>query len=223
MKLKYYLRGLAVGILVTTVVLMIAGKGHGTTMTDDEVIARAKQLGMVMEDSKTGDKEDLFSGKDNKKEDTESTQSTEKQEQKTENKNDSNPPDENKQETTGSSENQTGQQQDAATQDQQQNADAGQNPDTQQNADSAQQSAQDSQDASAPEEPQYVEVIVSPGEYCRAVSEDLASKGLVSDSESFRKYMLEIKQDELISSGVYQIPVGASYEDIAQILISGNK
>ena len=103
MKLKYYLRGLAVGILVTTVVLMIAGKGHGTTMTDDEVIARAKQLGMVMEDSKTGDKEDLFSGKDNQKEDTESTQSTEKQEQKTENKNDSKPSDESKQETTGSS------------------------------------------------------------------------------------------------------------------------
>ena len=67
-----------------------------------------------------------------------------------------------------------------------------------------------------------MEITVSPGEYCRAVSEDLASKGLVSDSESFRKYMYEIRQDELIASGVYQIPVGASYEDIAKILISGN-
>ena len=103
MKLKYYLRGLAVGILVTTVVLMIAGKGHKTTMTDDEVIARAKQLGMVMEDSKTGTRDDLFSGKDTT-EDTESTQSTENSTQKTETKNDTSPDDAKKQENTGSTE-----------------------------------------------------------------------------------------------------------------------
>lgn len=46
MKLKYYLRGLGIGILVTTVILSLAGTGR-KNMTDEEVIKRAKELGMV--------------------------------------------------------------------------------------------------------------------------------------------------------------------------------
>lgn len=45
MKLKYYLRGLGIGILVTAVIMGIAsGKRK---MTDEEVRARARELGMV--------------------------------------------------------------------------------------------------------------------------------------------------------------------------------
>lgn len=54
MKLKYYLRGLGIGILVTTVILMIAFARHPKELTDAEVIARAKTLGMVMENKETG-------------------------------------------------------------------------------------------------------------------------------------------------------------------------
>ncbi len=46
MKLKYYLRGLGIGIAVTAAVLMLAG-GKKTSLTDEEIIARAKELGMV--------------------------------------------------------------------------------------------------------------------------------------------------------------------------------
>ena len=48
MKLKYYLRGLGIGIIVTTILLMIAFALHKPTMSDADIIARAKQLGMVM-------------------------------------------------------------------------------------------------------------------------------------------------------------------------------
>ena len=44
--MKYYLRGLGIGILVTTVILSLAGIGR-KNMTDEEVIKRAKELGMV--------------------------------------------------------------------------------------------------------------------------------------------------------------------------------
>ena len=56
MKLKYYLRGLGIGIIVTTVILMISFPGKEEKLTDEEIIARAKQLGMVMpeEDSPDG-------------------------------------------------------------------------------------------------------------------------------------------------------------------------
>ena len=46
MKLKYYLRGLGIGILTTTVILSLAGIGR-KNMTDEEVVKRAKELGMV--------------------------------------------------------------------------------------------------------------------------------------------------------------------------------
>lgn len=212
MKLKYYLRGLAVGILVTTVLLMVAGRGHKTAMSDNEIIARAKQLGMVMDKSQTGSKEDLFS-KDSQKENTENTEDSG---QVPVTKTDTSTGDDMNAQNTDGSNVQTQPGADTSQQDGQTD------PNVQQNTDAAQQSADNGQAAESQDAPQYVEVIVSPGEYCRAVSEDLASKGLVSDSESFRKYMFEIKQDELISSGVYQIPVGASYEEIAKILISGN-
>ncbi|MCI5741948.1 MAG: hypothetical protein SO445_10995 [Lachnospiraceae bacterium] len=57
MKLKYYLRGLGIGILITTIIFMIfirVDKNH--IMTDKEIMARAEELGMVMQeedDSKT--------------------------------------------------------------------------------------------------------------------------------------------------------------------------
>ena len=65
MKLKYYLRGLGIGIIVTTILLMIAFALHKPTMSDADIIARAKQLGMVMPE----DEEPL--------QDTETTESTE--------------------------------------------------------------------------------------------------------------------------------------------------
>lgn len=55
MKLKYYLRGLGIGILVSTIILMIAFARHPREMSDKEIISRAQELGMVMEQGKTGE------------------------------------------------------------------------------------------------------------------------------------------------------------------------
>ncbi len=47
MKLKYYLRGLGIGVLVTAIILHFI-LGDGTSpMTDEQVKARAKELGMT--------------------------------------------------------------------------------------------------------------------------------------------------------------------------------
>ena len=50
MKLKYYLRGLGIGIIITTIILMIANSGYKKELTDEEIIARAERLGMVMKE-----------------------------------------------------------------------------------------------------------------------------------------------------------------------------
>ncbi len=51
MKLKYYLRGLGIGMLVTAMILGIAG-GSGQRMSDAQIRARAYELGMVEGSSK---------------------------------------------------------------------------------------------------------------------------------------------------------------------------
>ena len=47
MKLKYYLRGLGIGIIVTTVILAVSFSKKEIKMSDEEIMARAAQLGMV--------------------------------------------------------------------------------------------------------------------------------------------------------------------------------
>ena len=67
MRLKYYLRGAGVGILVTTVILTIAFAVYKPSMSDEEIIKEATKLGMTFEEeeketkkkeTKTTDKEE---------------------------------------------------------------------------------------------------------------------------------------------------------------------
>ena len=52
MRLKYYLRGLGIGVLVTTIILTIAGN-KGNKISDEEIKRRAEKLGMVMKEEQT--------------------------------------------------------------------------------------------------------------------------------------------------------------------------
>lgn len=49
MKLRMYLRGLGIGLIVASIILSFAVTKKNTSMTDDEIKARAKELGMVEE------------------------------------------------------------------------------------------------------------------------------------------------------------------------------
>ena len=53
MKLKIYLRGLGIGIIVTALIMGIS-LGGKEEMTDEEVIARARELGMVESEADKG-------------------------------------------------------------------------------------------------------------------------------------------------------------------------
>lgn len=47
MKLKYYMRGLGIGIILTALILSISGNKE--RLSNDEIVSRAKNLGMVLE------------------------------------------------------------------------------------------------------------------------------------------------------------------------------
>ena len=46
MRLKYYLKGLGIGLIIASLLMGLATKGP-TTITDEEIKSRAKELGMV--------------------------------------------------------------------------------------------------------------------------------------------------------------------------------
>lgn len=61
---------------------------------------------------------------------------------------------------------------------------------------------------------------VADGEVCRTAAEKLLACGLIEDVDAFRKYMSAHDYDGLIREGTYRIPVGADADTIAKIIIA---
>ena len=163
MKFKYYLRGAGMGILFTTIVLMISFRIHGS-------------------DGRNNSDKDYYA------EESQATQKTEKQD--------------NLSESIQKPGDTTEAMDDGNAAD---ISDIGSETD---NAD-----ASDNTDAT-------VTIEVYSGEVCRGVAEDLQACGLVEDSEEFRLYMDQMGYDQKLRVGTYEIPRGASFEEIAQIIIN---
>ena len=53
MRLKYYLRGPGIGIIFATIIMMVAFHSHGSNISDDEVVQRAGELGMVWSETES--------------------------------------------------------------------------------------------------------------------------------------------------------------------------
>ena len=82
MKLRYFLRGLGAGIIFTAVVMGISGKAKEPVMlTDNEIMARARALGMVTKEEKI---EEELNGLLEGIEEKEKVEEDKKEEQKTE-------------------------------------------------------------------------------------------------------------------------------------------
>lgn len=74
MKLKYYMRGLGVGIILTTLIFMISGSKE--TLSDQEIMKRAAVLGMEMKEDKKEDLDKVLNEMDLTKAPTQSPDST---------------------------------------------------------------------------------------------------------------------------------------------------
>lgn len=84
MKLKYYLRGLGVGIVTTAIICSIANGMGKESLTTEQIIQKAQALGMVSQDDYDVVKNDLASAKKSisdlqNQEENESNTSTEEQ------------------------------------------------------------------------------------------------------------------------------------------------
>ncbi len=222
MKLKYYLRGLGIGILVTTIIMTIASPKKEASLSDEEIIARAAQLGMVMkEDADDGAAgNSLDENPENKVPEKETSVSPDQGAGDAQN-----PEGENPDQGAGDAQNPEGENPDQGAGDAQNPE--GENPDQgagepEGEADNQTQGADNTpegNDVSVPES--AYRLVIERGDVCRTVCERLAANNVINDAEAMRTYLFEIGYASSMSTGEYEIPYGLTMEQVADILKSG--
>ena len=217
MKLKYYLRGLAVGILVTTIILAISFSQTKKELSDQEVINRAKQLGMVMADS--GKIEDY-------REDTQTETGQSEQGETEENvTGDTQNGAEDNEGVTGDNGTVTGDNGTVTGDNGTVPGDIGTVTGDNEggigdNEGGTADNGTGTEDAGSDTEGKMVTFVISKGQFGRQISESLKKEGLVDDAEAFMKYLGETGKSEEILPGTYEIPMGSTYEEIVKILLA---
>ena len=204
-----YLRGLGLGMIVTALVLSFGVKSENKTMTDAEVRARAKELGMVEESEKLKDavSKEAVNGEEAAAEVTDSANEDEPAEEVTE-------PNEVKADGTDKSEEPVEVKKPEATKD-----DAGK----------PEEVTEEPVKESSPEE--KVEDDKSKKPYSlkieRGYSSDrvagiLEDAGVIDNAAAFDRYLCSNGYDKRISVGSYQIPKGADYSTVAKLITNSN-
>ena len=203
MKLKYYLRGLGIGIICTAIIMGIALSGNKKeTMTDTEIIERARLLGMVMpeeteEPSEAEDGQKQPEDKKSKPEEPENGKSQDLTKDKTSDgsKTDNKTAEDNKADVLKTNGN---------------NADENENK--------AEDNSDKSQSVNKPGSSQgTVQFEIKSGEFSDTISNKLFQAGLISDAEAFNKYLTQKGADQNLRVGVYEIPLGSTQDEIIEI------
>ncbi len=192
MKLKYYLRGLGIGVIVTTIILAVSLERKPEALTDAQIKERAEELGMVEEklikDEKKEDQEAASSGAIKKSTGDSvaavpesASQAATKATTKAATK-----------ETTTTKASTTK----ATTK-------ASQAPVSEETADGT-----------------YITIEIGAYDWSNHVAEKLAAAGLVESAADFDKYLIQHGYESIIASGTHRFKVGSSYEELARELVN---
>lgn len=195
MKLKYYLRGLGIGIAVTAAVLMLTG-GNKESLTDEEIIARAKELGMV--ESVTLSQ--LSSENQETSQDVSEEAVSEEVSQ-----GDSEAISE--EESQVSSEENTSEEVSEEVSETESSEEA-----------SEEVSQEPSQNPTSEVIDEYVIIEVGAGDGSDAVSVKLEAAGMVEDAQMYDDFLCANGYDKILQTGVHEIPRTADWDTIAEIL-----
>lgn len=227
MKLKYYLRGLGIGMLTAALVLIISGNA-GARMSDEAVKRRAAQLGMVEKDTTVlddigGEAAEESAGTDTlsepsgtgtipentEAEETESGEDTAEQTGETAPGGDT-----ETQAGEVESEEKVEQGEESAAE-----ADAEKRAlvqEIEQRADDVADRAEEAAENSVPEK--TVRLDVRRGDSSISVARRAAEAGLVQSAADFDVFLCSNGYDKRISIGSYEIAEGASEKEIAEII-----
>lgn len=224
MKLKYYMRGLGIGIVVTALLLSVLQDKNTKTWSDEEVRARAKELGMIESTvlSQLSQQEKSSEMLTEQSSGTVEENSGEKQENSAPAKQ---PEEENPVDKTESEKNET---EENKTEENKTEENKTEESRTEENKteESIEQTKTDKPDESesqvgTDEEEQLVTIVIVRGESSESVSRSLEEAGLVEDAKEFDKYLCANGYDKKISVGTYKILTGTTEKEIANIISKG--
>lgn len=230
-----YLRGLGLGMIVTALVLSFGVKSENKTMTDAEVRARAKELGMVEESEKLKDavSKEAVNGEEAAAVVTDSANENEPAEEVTE-------PNEVKADGTDKSEEPVEDKKPEATKD-----DAGkpeevieepikessQEEKVEDDKDAAEidnkkeeikEAARDEKKSEDDKSKKPYSLKIERGYSSDRVAGILEDAGVIDNAAAFDRYLCSNGYDKRISVGSYQIPAGADYSTVAKLITNSN-
>ena len=243
MKLKYYLRGMGIGIILTAIVMGFALGGRKATLSDAEVIKRAKALGMIEagaevltetqsenseaeknDSSTSGQALDQIGEKIPEEVDSEVAISDtavsevveEEEETETEIA-------ESSSSSFASSEAETKEETStAAASGSEEVSSTAENSVSEVAADEPKtEETSNVSDTTAASSSNSKQITIPGGMGSDGVAALLAREGIVDDAAAFNKYLVENRIDRIIRSGTKSFPENASYEQIAKIITSG--
>lgn len=212
MKLKYYLRGIGIGVFVTAIIMSLSTKPE--QMTDAQIKLRAAELGMV-EESVLADLEKMTETTDEQEEATLEKEETAEEaitetvatdnfkEETTEEKTANDTSEEVVKVDDGLISNQEIAKEDIAKEDS--------NLSTQKQDSSGEKTLSEAEE-------NYIIITINRGNGSDTVSRKLMEAGLVNSASEFDKYLIANGYDRRLSIGDHEIPVGASEEEMAKIL-----
>lgn len=203
MKLKYYLRGLGIGMIVTALILGISFSNRqdqtSQIMTDDQIRERAAELGMVDSSELT-----LAALQNSEKQPTEGTpeETTQTQEQ---NNIEAEPETTVPAETQATVEPETTQESEATTE-----------PEPEKTAEP--ETTAEPEVTEAPQRTQTASITIQRGDDSGSASRRLYEAGLVENAKAFDNYLCNNGYSRSINPGTYEIAPGTSEEEIAKII-----
>ena len=180
------------GIIFATLILTISSVIHNNNLSEEQIIKEAQKLGMVMPDETESDQGGLW----NKNEDVDATEGVE---------------------TTESAD--ATDNEDVSTQWTEVESSALQEQTEIEEQTSEEQTRNDGEQVKGDNNITYIIINVYPGDAARQVAERLHENKLVDDAESFRKYLGQTGQANRLHVGEFMVPVGATYEQIIDILM----
>jgi flagellar motility protein MotE (MotC chaperone) len=208
-KLKYYFRGIGIGILVTTVIFICAIAAKGGIMTDEKAVSRAEELGYT-KDGGDASGDASYADISSQLEEYKNRQHSE--------------------DTSADAVNAEEQEQQVIASD----ADSV-NKRAQQITDNAQDVQSEEEDtpgdtgeASGEETPhnrdtvsadKTVELVIYSNMSSESVSKRLEALGVIDNASDFNQYMISNGYSTRLQNGSFTIPQDATFEEITQILM----
>lgn len=209
MKFKYFLRGLGVGIIFTSLICLAAYQNTvSNKMTDAQVIKRAKQLGMVEQEDKVGD---LLKDKNDSEKGKNETQAITQEKagsstQKITSEIDTTEKESTRKETT---EKETAEKE---------TTEKNSTPKTTEEEKKTEADATEQTDSNKTNEKETVELVVERGTTSYPVCQKLEALGMIKNAEEFDNFLIENGYANRLRVGTHKLKKGMDYRAIAEAI-----